>query len=144
MHTISKPGQLKTSFLQELELISSWLWDQGSLAKTIKRAVYIAIGRLLLPFTFYFKREYCLQGIMDLDPSTILRVAPGLRARLVILNRPLANVAALATIWQNTVYRICADGGANRLYDLLSSDMSSKIVRFVSVGDSIVRSQFRV
>jgi thiamine pyrophosphokinase len=54
---------------------------------------------------------------------------------LVILNRPLANVEALATIWENTVYRVCADGGANRLYDVLSSEIDSKSSTFVSAGN---------
>lgn len=37
---------------------------------------------------------------------------------LVILNQPIANFDVFARIWRHTRYRICADGGANRLYDM--------------------------
>ncbi|SRR6266480_3187884 len=42
---------------------------------------------------------------------------------LVILNTPIPdysnqNLDAFRRIWENTEPRICADGGANRLYDL--------------------------
>ncbi|KAF9122667.1 hypothetical protein BGW39_009575 [Mortierella sp. 14UC] len=42
---------------------------------------------------------------------------------LIILNQPiLINRALFDNIWTNATYRFCADGGANRLYDLLKTD----------------------
>ncbi|PVI01853.1 thiamine pyrophosphokinase-like protein 1 [Periconia macrospinosa] len=39
---------------------------------------------------------------------------------LLILNQPIANFGVFARLWQHTDYRICADGGANRLFDMFS------------------------
>ncbi|KAF2010351.1 thiamine pyrophosphokinase [Aaosphaeria arxii CBS 175.79] len=39
---------------------------------------------------------------------------------LLILNQPIASVDLLSRLWARSRYRICADGGANRLYDLFS------------------------
>ncbi|KAK8160155.1 thiamine pyrophosphokinase [Phyllosticta citribraziliensis] len=36
---------------------------------------------------------------------------------LLILNQPVSSVDVLERLWAHTAYRICADGGANRLYD---------------------------
>jgi len=51
-------------------------------------------------------------------PEFYTRVLP----KLVILNTPIPdsdqNVEAFRRIWENTKPRICADGGANQLYDL--------------------------
>lgn len=46
------------------------------------------------------------------------KAAPALA--LLILNTPLPELAILRSIWANTSYHLCADGGANRLYDLFS------------------------
>lgn len=40
------------------------------------------------------------------------------KAALIILNQPIADLQLLDHLWENTEYRICADGGANRLHDL--------------------------
>ncbi|KAF2658205.1 thiamine pyrophosphokinase-like protein 1 [Lophiostoma macrostomum CBS 122681] len=37
---------------------------------------------------------------------------------LLILNQPIASFDVLARLWKHSRYRICADGGANRLYDM--------------------------
>lgn len=37
---------------------------------------------------------------------------------LLILNQPISSKTLLHRVWLSTSYRICADGGANRLYDL--------------------------
>jgi hypothetical protein len=39
---------------------------------------------------------------------------------LIILNQPITRRDIFEKLWDNCDYRICADGGANRLYDLLS------------------------
>ncbi|GME48712.1 Riboflavin kinase domain bacterial/eukaryotic [Neofusicoccum parvum] len=36
---------------------------------------------------------------------------------LLILNQPVASVDLLMRLWPHTGFRLCADGGANRLYD---------------------------
>ncbi|KAG0298389.1 hypothetical protein BGZ96_000103 [Linnemannia gamsii] len=42
---------------------------------------------------------------------------------LIILNQPiLIHRTLFNNVWENATYRICADGGANRLYDLLKTD----------------------
>ncbi|KAK3835995.1 MAG: thiamine pyrophosphokinase [Linnemannia elongata] len=42
---------------------------------------------------------------------------------LIILNQPIRIHRTLFNnLWQNATYRFCADGGANRLYDLLETD----------------------
>ncbi|KAG0376212.1 hypothetical protein BGX24_008130 [Mortierella sp. AD032] len=42
---------------------------------------------------------------------------------LIILNQPiLINRALFNNVWQNATYRFCADGGGNRLYDLMKTD----------------------
>ena len=54
---------------------------------------------------------------------------------VIILNQPIADIELLARIWANTEYRVCADGGANRLFDLFSekdSDDRDSYVRAVS------------
>jgi hypothetical protein len=38
---------------------------------------------------------------------------------LIILNQPITRRDIFEKLWNNCDYRICADGGANRLHDLL-------------------------
>ena len=42
----------------------------------------------------------------------------GVRRALIILNQPFSQ-SLLETLWRASSWRCCADGGANRLYDLL-------------------------
>jgi thiamine pyrophosphokinase len=61
---------------------------------------------------------------MEFDPSTILRQRSAgdiSNSSLIILNQPIDDFERLALIWKNTSYRICADGGANRLRELISA-----------------------
>jgi thiamine pyrophosphokinase len=56
-------------------------------------------------------------------------------AALIILNTPIMNndpmndegtlTGALKILWQKTSYRVCADGGANRLFDATVTNNSS-------------------
>ncbi|KAF2435197.1 thiamine pyrophosphokinase-like protein 1 [Tothia fuscella] len=41
-------------------------------------------------------------------------------AGLIILNQPISTFSTFKRIWNHTNHRICADGGANRLYDIFS------------------------
>ena len=45
--------------------------------------------------------------------------APATRTALIILNQPFSK-ALLRRLWRTTDWHCCADGGANRLHDLLS------------------------
>jgi thiamine pyrophosphokinase len=61
---------------------------------------------------------------MEFDPSTILRQRSAgdiSNCSLIILNQPIDDFERLALVWKNTSYRICADGGANRLRELISA-----------------------
>ena len=62
---------------------------------------------------------------MEFDPSQLLSGDRNSEAvetsSLIILNQPIKSLERLETIWRNTSYRICADGGANILHDLLKS-----------------------
>lgn len=63
---------------------------------------------------------------MEFDPGQLLGQNNGQYAAdssLIILNQPIENVHRLKTLWKNTSYRICADGGADRLHDSLMPDM---------------------
>jgi len=43
------------------------------------------------------------------------------RTSLLILNQPINGIDFLKRVWSNSSWRVCADGGANRLYDLFTS-----------------------
>ncbi|ODQ66679.1 Thiamin pyrophosphokinase [Nadsonia fulvescens var. elongata DSM 6958] len=43
---------------------------------------------------------------------------------LIILNQPITSSYIFESIWKYCSYRMCADGGANRLYDYLANDKS--------------------
>jgi thiamine pyrophosphokinase len=51
---------------------------------------------------------------------------------LLILNQPIAHFTAFSRLWKHTGYRICADGGANRLYDMLKDDLIAQREQYVS------------
>ncbi|KAE9962717.1 hypothetical protein BLS_010105 [Venturia inaequalis] len=52
-------------------------------------------------------------------------------ADLIILNQPIQDFETLKRIWSHTRYRICADGGANRLYHLLSGSLEKHRLEFL-------------
>ncbi|KAI9222036.1 thiamine pyrophosphokinase [Blastocladiella britannica] len=61
------------------------------------------------------------------------------RFALVIVNRPLDAIPAgvLQDLWLNAEWRLCADGGANRLHDRLASTpaLQNRLVPHVIAGD---------
>lgn len=59
---------------------------------------------------------------------------------LLILNQPIADFGAFSRIWRHTCYRICADGGANRLYDMFQGALEKcreDYVRFLPRGSGV-------
>lgn len=56
---------------------------------------------------------------------------------LIILNQPIVSFAILQHTWKNTSYRICADGGANRLHDAVEQVDRSLKTQYVGYVDSI-------
>ncbi|KAK3070608.1 thiamine pyrophosphokinase [Teratosphaeriaceae sp. CCFEE 6253] len=46
-------------------------------------------------------------------------------AGLIILNSPISEFSYLQRLYQRTCFRVCADGGANRLYDAVTSQSES-------------------
>lgn len=50
---------------------------------------------------------------------------------LIILNQPIADTEVLDRLWNHTSYRVCADGGANHLYDLFNRDLPSSLDQYV-------------
>ena len=51
---------------------------------------------------------------------------------LLILNQPIAHFTAFSHLWKHTAYRVCADGGANRLFDMFQGDLAEQRERYVS------------
>lgn len=50
---------------------------------------------------------------------------------LLILNQPIADFEAFARLWKHTKYRVCADGGANRLFDMFDGALLLQRERYV-------------
>jgi len=72
---------------------------------------------------------------MEYTPSTFLRAERDISnpptANLLILNQPLQDFQTFKQVWSHTRYCICADGGANRLYDMLSGPLRKYRTEFV-------------
>ncbi|KAG9382679.1 thiamine pyrophosphokinase [Pyrenophora tritici-repentis] len=45
---------------------------------------------------------------------------------LLILNQPIAHFDAFSRLWKHSGHRICADGGANRLFDMFKGDLAEQ------------------
>ncbi|KAL5115127.1 thiamine pyrophosphokinase [Pleosporales sp. CAS-2024a] len=66
----------------------------------------------------------------DISPARFLTENAGLSDSssalpdLLILNQPIAHLDVFVRLWKHTEYRTCADGGANRLFDLFDGDMA--------------------
>lgn len=50
---------------------------------------------------------------------------------LLILNQPISDFAVFARLWDRSGYRLCADGGANRLYDMFSGELEARRADYV-------------
>jgi thiamine pyrophosphokinase len=69
---------------------------------------------------------------MELCPALLFsHEEPPLQTTLVILNQPISSLPVLKALWPSANYRICADGGANRLHDALLAESSSFLSQFV-------------
>lgn len=74
--------------------------------------------------------------ICDLDPTIFLveDVHPETSANppdLLILNQPITDFATFSRLWKHSNYRICADGGANRLHDMFEGDREKHKDKYV-------------
>ncbi|KAI6116879.1 thiamine pyrophosphokinase [Pisolithus croceorrhizus] len=67
-----------------------------------------------------------------LNPST--STAPPVARGLIILNQPFSR-SLLDILWKACSWHCCADGGANRLYDLLPDELRSSYVPDLIKGD---------
>jgi thiamine pyrophosphokinase len=54
---------------------------------------------------------------------------------LLILNQPITHFDAFARLWKHTSYRVCADGGANRLFDMFEGDLAVQRESYVGMED---------
>ncbi|KAF2683980.1 thiamine pyrophosphokinase-like protein 1 [Lentithecium fluviatile CBS 122367] len=68
------------------------------------------------------KRVYDPALFLAVDHRDIDVTSPN----LLILNQPIADFPVFARLWRNTKYRICADGGANRLYDMFEGKLEKQ------------------
>jgi hypothetical protein len=64
--------------------------------------------------------------VFDASELFSSHAAASTKSCLVILNRPIKSSGHFQHLWESSSYRICADGGANRLHDALKSDASGR------------------
>ncbi|KAG9199166.1 hypothetical protein G6514_008995 [Epicoccum nigrum] len=73
--------------------------------------------------------------ICDLDPSVFLAANDPERSAnppdLLILNQPITDFATFSRLWKHSQYRICADGGANRLHDMFVGELEGQRENFL-------------
>ncbi len=50
---------------------------------------------------------------------------------LLILNQPITYFTVFAQLWEHAGYRMCADGGANRLYDMFENEPGARRADYV-------------
>lgn len=72
----------------------------------------------------YYPGRFLAEGFFPEELST--------HPDLLILNQPIAHFAAFSRLWEHTRYRICADGGANRLFDMFQGDLVTQREHYVS------------
>ena len=72
----------------------------------------------------------------DVWLAVFLKAGPGSdqersKPALIILNQPIADTTVLGRLWSHTSYHLCADGGANQLYDLFANNQPSQLDQYV-------------
>jgi len=53
---------------------------------------------------------------------------------LLILNQPISDFDVFSRLWKASKYRLCADGGANRLFDMFEGELKTYRAQYVSVA----------
>jgi len=73
------------------------------------------------------------------SPEEIMENDRNEKMALIILNMPIqasgSSKSLFERLWQCAIFRVCADGGANRLYDATSSTHASSFVPNLICGD---------
>lgn len=87
---------------------------------------------------FLCSKIMAVPTVSDLDPTIFLAAGdhPEKSANppdLLILNQPITDFATFSRLWAHTDYRICADGGANRLHDMFQGDLVKQRACYVSL-----------
>lgn len=77
------------------------------------------------------KKHFKVSPTDYLSDSFATQNGDGAESCLIILNQPIADIEVLGRLWRHTIYRLCADGGANQLFDLFKdrTELRSKFVR---------------
>jgi hypothetical protein len=70
--------------------------------------------------------------IMEYTPSAKIIEGASEESILIILNCPLNFTPKFQDVWSNAKYKICADGGANRLFDMFSEELRPRYVGIFS------------
>lgn len=68
-------------------------------------------------------------------PTCAYHTKEGYSYHLVILNSASYSAKLTTAIWDNCKLRICADGGANRLFDSLTETEREKYIPSYIIGD---------
>ncbi|EMD62460.1 hypothetical protein GGP41_002016 [Bipolaris sorokiniana] len=53
------------------------------------------------------------------------------RPDLLILNQPITHFTAFEHLWKHSNYHVCADGGANRLFDMFAGELTQQREQFL-------------
>ncbi|KAK5999864.1 hypothetical protein QM012_004952 [Aureobasidium pullulans] len=75
----------------------------------------------------------------DLHPTDFIKAGNELahlgedqsKPALIILNQPIADTRVLGRLWAHTSYHLCADGGANQLFDLFAQNDPSHLDQYL-------------